>query len=374
MTVVSIIAAVAAMHVLPLLANEAPNARVSDIDAASLVEETTTTVKTTIISTGNSNGLVTNTTLSGANANGTFTRGDWRGWNKTQTENNATVTSSMVTMIYDFTHQLHLIQLEVSRKRELYANYRNLAQQLRVEAIAKKNKLGRLSDGTYNQIVQHNRVAQGLQGWMKYLHGKVYDVQAQYQALFQKQATWHVVAAQMSLRKQLQVFQLKQQEERRKAMVAAVSLYDNWLDIKYQDSMEGVTVGSQDEHSESNEVIRQRLTKQAMTYLDEVTNMPPTVIKQGPKASSTTDATTTAAPATNSSFFDLGFDPDAVAKEHIQKIVTHPSAMLMLHDPHYVKHGHFKKVMNPKLQETVHDMVADAHTMIDMWKNTKHEL
>ena len=23
-------------------------------------------------------------------------------------------------------------------------------------------------------------------------------------------------------------------------MVAAVSLYDNWLDIKYQDSMEGV--------------------------------------------------------------------------------------------------------------------------------------
>ena len=94
-----------------------------------------------------------------------------------------------------------------------------------------------------------------------------------------------------------------------------------------------------------------------------------------------------------------------VAKEHIQKIVTHPSAMLMLHDPHYVKyifyeficeiasnraisrkivmnyifliinrHGHFKKVMNPKLQETVHDMVADAHTMIDMWKNTKHEL
>ena len=33
-----------------------------------------------------------------------------------------------------------------------------------------------------------------------------------------------------------------------------------------------------------------------MTYLDEVTNMPPTVIKQGPKASSTTDATTTAVP------------------------------------------------------------------------------
>lgn len=38
-----------------------------------------------------------------------------------------------------------------------------------------------------------------------------------------------------------------------------------------------------------------------------------------------------------------------------------------------VRHGHFKKVLNPKLKETVHDMIADSQTLLEIWKNeAKH--
>ena len=208
-----------------------PNARSIDIEDSAFVEtyekstqtQTSTTTATTtemvtVVPTGTSAGGVnsTNNTLTGMNANGTYSVDQYNNWTNTSQNSNVTVAASMYTAILDYTHQFHLIQMEISRKREIYANYQSLQANSRAESLAKKNQLAQLSTVTYNQIVQHNRAITGLVYWYKYIQQMVYNVQAQFQAMFQKDPSWVVTASKMSVQRKLQVYQLKDQEKRRK--------------------------------------------------------------------------------------------------------------------------------------------------------------